>query len=70
MKEYEDTHYERWMEHVEAILPGLMKHTVLVKMDPTSHHPPGAASGIAVNKERRASAELMPHMSSMSKLFA
>ena len=37
---------------------------------PYPHHLPGATSGIAVNKERRASAELMHHMSSMSKLFA
>jgi len=66
MKEYEDTHYERWMEHVEAILPGLMKHTVLVKISPTPHHPSGIASGLAVNKERRTS-DLMPHNSSMSK---
>ena len=67
MKEYEDTHYEKWIEHVEAVLPGLMKHTVLVKVSSTPQHPQ-TLSGMAMQRDAQPSNELMPHMSSMSKL--
>ena len=67
MKEYEDTHYERWIEHVEAVLPGLMKHTVLVRVTTTPQHPQ-TLSSMAMARDTQRSNELMPNMSSMSKL--
>lgn len=30
MKEYEDAKYAQWLEHVEIILPGLLKRNLLV----------------------------------------
>ena len=66
MKEYEDTHYERWIEHVEAVLPGLMKHTVLVKVSASTPQHPNASSGMGI--AQRSNEFIMPHTSSMSKL--
>lgn len=33
MKEYEDTKYAQWQEHVTVILPGLLKRNLLTKPD-------------------------------------
>ena len=66
MKEYEDRHYERWLEHVEAVLPGLMKHTVLVRVTSTPQHAQ-TLSGMNMARDTQRSNELMPYMSSMSK---
>jgi len=68
MKEYEDTHYERWIEHVEVVLPGLMKHTVLVKVSSTPQHPPPTSSSMGMTRGLQPSNEMMlPHMSSLSE---
>ena len=34
MKEYEDSHYQRWLEVVDSTLIGLMKRSVLAKATP------------------------------------
>ena len=39
MKAYEDELYEKWKENVENMLPGLLKHNLLVK----PQHQQGAA---------------------------
>lgn len=31
MKQYEDTKYETWKEHVEQVLPSLLKRNLLIK---------------------------------------
>lgn len=69
MKEYEDTHYEKWLEHVEAVLPGLMKHTVLVKVSPTPQHVQTSYStGVGRDTQHSNYEIIMPHTSSMSEL--
>ena len=67
MKEYEDTHYERWLEHVEAVLPGLMKHTVLVKVSSTPQHPHSSSGMVLARDVQRSNEFIMPHTSSMSE---
>lgn len=34
MKEYEDSHYQKWLEVVDSTLIGLMKRSVLAKATP------------------------------------
>ena len=34
MKDYEDRHYQAWLEQVDNTLPGLMKKSVLTKAIP------------------------------------
>ena len=34
MKAYEDHHYQLWLDHVDAVLAGLMKRSVLTKAEP------------------------------------
>jgi dynein heavy chain len=31
MKQYEDSRYEQWREHVEQILPSLLKRNLIIK---------------------------------------
>lgn len=43
MKEYEDQKYAQWREHVEQVLPGLLKRNLLVR-------PPAVAETLALTQ--------------------
>ncbi|XP_071945421.1 dynein axonemal heavy chain 10-like [Antedon mediterranea] len=53
MKEYEDKKYEVWREHVESILPGLLKRNLLAKPSETGQRLP-TASGEANHESNQA----------------